>query len=72
MAAAKKGKSLGRCGASSGHTTKLKQAIFFRYLCLIFQGVHVHDGSVQRQRLQHPRRAREPGVNVIKLFFLRC
>jgi hypothetical protein len=25
MAAAKKGKSLGRCGASSGHTTKLEQ-----------------------------------------------
>jgi hypothetical protein len=32
MAAAKKGKCLGRCGASSGHTTKLKQSIFFRYL----------------------------------------
>jgi hypothetical protein len=33
MAAAKKqGKFLGICGASSGHTTKLKQSIFFRYL----------------------------------------
>jgi hypothetical protein len=32
MAAAKKGKCLGRCGASSGHITKLKQSIFFRYL----------------------------------------
>ncbi len=28
----KKGKCLGRCGASSWHTTKLKQSIFFRYL----------------------------------------
>jgi len=28
----KKGKCLGRCGASSGHITKLKQSIFFRYL----------------------------------------
>ncbi len=28
----KKGKCLGRCGASSGHTTKLEQSIFFRYL----------------------------------------
>ncbi len=28
----KQGKCLGRCGASSGHTTKLKQSIFFRYL----------------------------------------
>ena len=28
----KKGKCLGRCGASSRHTTKLKQSIFFRYL----------------------------------------
>jgi hypothetical protein len=32
MAAAKKGKCLGRCGASSRHTTKLKQSIFFRDL----------------------------------------
>jgi hypothetical protein len=32
MAVAKKGKCLGRCGASSGHTTKLKQSLFFRYL----------------------------------------
>jgi hypothetical protein len=64
----KGGKCLRRCGPSSGHTTKLKQSIFFTYLCLIFQGVHVHDGPVQRQRLQHPRRAREPGVNIIKLF----
>jgi hypothetical protein len=32
MAAAKKGKCLGRCGASTGHTTKLKQSLFFRYL----------------------------------------
>jgi hypothetical protein len=28
----KGGKCLGRCGASSRHTTKLKQSIFFRYL----------------------------------------
>ncbi len=28
----KKGKCFGSCGASSGHTTKLKQSIFFRYL----------------------------------------
>jgi hypothetical protein len=28
----KKGKMLWQCGASSGHTTKLKQPIFFRYL----------------------------------------
>jgi hypothetical protein len=33
MAAAKKGKCLGGCAASSGHKTKLKQSIFFRYLC---------------------------------------
>ena len=26
------------------------------------QGVHVLDGPVQRQRLQHPRRAREPAL----------
>jgi hypothetical protein len=32
MAAAKKGKCLGRCGASTRHTTKLKQSLFFRYL----------------------------------------
>jgi hypothetical protein len=30
----KKGKCLGRCGASSGHTTKLKRSILFRYLCI--------------------------------------
>jgi hypothetical protein len=34
MAAAKKGKCFGRCGASSRHTTKLNQSIFFRYLWL--------------------------------------
>jgi hypothetical protein len=32
MATAKKGKCLGRYGASCRHTTKLKQSIFFRYL----------------------------------------
>jgi hypothetical protein len=32
MAAAKKGKCFGRCGASSRHTTKLNQSIFFRYI----------------------------------------
>jgi hypothetical protein len=32
MTTAKKGKCLGRCGASSRHTTKLEQSIFFRYL----------------------------------------
>jgi hypothetical protein len=33
MAAAKRGgECLGRCGASSGHTTNLKQYIFFRYV----------------------------------------
>jgi hypothetical protein len=32
VAAAKKGKRLGRCGTSSGHTTKIKQSIIFRYL----------------------------------------
>ncbi len=32
VAAAKKGKCLGRCGASSGHTTKLKQSVSLRYL----------------------------------------
>jgi len=28
----KMGKCLGRCGAISRHTTKLKQSLFFRYL----------------------------------------
>jgi hypothetical protein len=33
MAAARKSQEcLGRCGASGGHITKLKQSIFFRYL----------------------------------------
>jgi hypothetical protein len=32
MTAANKGKCPGRCGASSRHTTKLKQSIFFKYL----------------------------------------
>jgi hypothetical protein len=32
IAAAKKGKCLGRCGASSRHTTKLEQFIFFIYI----------------------------------------
>jgi hypothetical protein len=36
VAAVKKEKkaenALGRCGASSGHITKLKRCIFFRYL----------------------------------------
>jgi hypothetical protein len=34
VAAAKKAENaLGRCGTSSRHITKLKQSIFFRYLC---------------------------------------
>jgi hypothetical protein len=36
IAATKKGKCLGRCGASNGHTTKLKQSILFRYLWKYF------------------------------------
>jgi hypothetical protein len=37
MVAAKKAENaLGRCGASSGHITKLKESIFFGYLCIIY------------------------------------
>ncbi len=40
MAAAKKAEIAdGRCGASSGHITKLKQTIFFRYLWIKLIGV---------------------------------
>jgi hypothetical protein len=43
MAAAKKGKCLGKCGASCGHTTRLKKSIFFRYLW--FKSTHTHRGN---------------------------
>ncbi len=44
MATAKKGKCL-RCGASSRHTTKLKQSVFFRYLWFHWQKCKIRHGT---------------------------
>jgi hypothetical protein len=41
-----KGKCLGRSSASSGHTTKLKQSIFFRYLWSVHESRLINNISM--------------------------
>jgi hypothetical protein len=48
----KNGKCLGRCGTSRGHTTKLKQSIFFRFLWFQNIRIHLHWRSLVKCQLQ--------------------